>query len=182
MVRLLTTQNLPDDVASALGRLTKDKISLALAKTVEDLEDYIAKEAAKHNRAGFIVRSIGIRRLGPLSWEIYHDPRVAPHALFVHDGTKAHPILPKGATLENQKRISSEEYKKAHSYKGEGRLVHLERGSKMVLRWPSGVGGGTGFVFARQVNHPGYKGDPWMERAKAASHDIFARHIREALA
>lgn len=149
MVRLLTTQNLPDDVASALGRLTKDKISLALAKTVEDLEDYIAKEAAKHNRAGFIVRSIGIRRLGPLSWEIYHDPRVAPHALFVHDGTKAHTISPR---------------------------------RKKMLRWPSGVGGGTGFVFARQVNHPGYKGDPWMERAKAASYDIFSRHIREALA
>lgn len=40
---------------------------------------------------------------------------------------------------------------------------------KKALRWPSGAGGSTGFVFARFVNHPGYKGDPWLVRAGDAA-------------
>jgi len=37
--------------------------------------------------------------------------------------------------------------------------------TKKVLRWPSGQGGQTGFVFARFVRHPGYAGDPWLVAA-----------------
>jgi len=37
---------------------------------------------------------------------------------------------------------------------------------KKALRWPSGTGGGTKFVFAKRVHHPGYRGDPWMIRAR----------------
>lgn len=36
---------------------------------------------------------------------------------------------------------------------------------KKVLRWPSGQGGKTGFVFARFVRHPGYEGDAWLVKA-----------------
>ena len=32
---------------------------------------------------------------------------------------------------------------------------------KKVLRWPSG----GSFAFAKAVNHPGYKGDPWLVHA-----------------
>lgn len=44
---------------------------------------------------------------------------------------------------------------------------------KKVLRWPSGSGGNTGFVFARFVKHPGYKGDPWLVRAGDAAVSAF---------
>jgi hypothetical protein len=33
--------------------------------------------------------------------------------------------------------------------------------TKKALRWAQG----GAFQFAREVNHPGYRGDPWMIRA-----------------
>ena len=36
--------------------------------------------------------------------------------------------------------------------------------NKRALRWPAG---GGQFNFARRVNHPGYRGDPWMARTAA---------------
>lgn len=36
---------------------------------------------------------------------------------------------------------------------------------KKALRWPSGQGGQTGFVFAKWVKHPGYAGDAWLVKA-----------------
>ncbi len=36
---------------------------------------------------------------------------------------------------------------------------------KKALRWPSGQGGKTGFVFAKWAKHPGYAGDPWLVQA-----------------
>ena len=36
---------------------------------------------------------------------------------------------------------------------------------KKALRWPSGAGGKTGFVFAKWVRHPGYAGDAWLVQA-----------------
>lgn len=67
----------------------------ALDRTVVEVEDYVEAEAAKHNRTGKLVASIYKRRLGPLAWEVGHDPRVARHALFVHWGTRPHDIRPK---------------------------------------------------------------------------------------
>lgn len=39
---------------------------------------------------------------------------------------------------------------------------------KKALRWPSGQGGQTRFVFARWARHPGYAGDPWLVQAADA--------------
>lgn len=36
---------------------------------------------------------------------------------------------------------------------------------KKALRWPSGAGGKTGFVFAKWSKHPGYAGDSWLVKA-----------------
>ena len=47
-----------------------------------------------------------------------------------------------------------------------GSLPHIIRPrDKKALRWPSGQGGKTGFVFAKWVRHPGYAGDPWLVKA-----------------
>lgn len=68
----------------------------ALAATAVDAEVHIERDAARHNRTGALVRSIYKRRIdGGQAWELGHDPRVAPYALFVHWGTRAHLIKPR---------------------------------------------------------------------------------------
>jgi len=45
----------------------------------------------------------------------------------------------------------------------------IEPKNRKVLRFPVGSGGNTRFVFARRVNHPGYKGDDYMTPAANAA-------------
>lgn len=45
---------------------------------------------------------------------------------------------------------------------------------KKVLRWPSG----NGFMFAKFVNHPGYKGDPYMVKAMQNAPRYFEQIIK----
>lgn len=50
--------------------------------------------------------------------------------------------------------------------------------NRKALRWPAG----GRFVFAREVHHPGYKGDPWLVRAAARAPADFERHVEAHLA
>lgn len=81
-------------VREQLARLGRDATRQALAATAVQVEHYIEVEAAKHNQTGALVRSLYKRQSGD-AWEIGHDLRHAPHAVFVHFGTKAHVIRPK---------------------------------------------------------------------------------------
>ena len=121
----------------------------ALAETAEELEENVGEWAGRHTKpggTGALFRSIVARPLGDGSqWEIGHDLQVAPHALFVHWGTRPHKIKPK---------------------------------NKKMLRFP--VGGK--FAFAREVNHPGYHGDPWLAEQAAEAPKIFERRVNALLA
>lgn len=121
----------------------------ALAETAEEIEENVGEWAGRHTKpggTGALFRSIVARPLGDGSqWEIGHDLQVAPHALFVHWGTRPHKIKPK---------------------------------NKKMLRFP--VGGK--FAFAREVNHPGYRGDPWLAEQAAAAPKIFERRVNALLA
>lgn len=101
--------------------------------------------ADRHTKNGALIRSLKISPFAD-GWEIYHDLQVAPHALFVHWGTRKHPIPKPGKPMR-----------------------------KKALRWPTS----DGFAFAKHVNHPGYKGDPWLvqagEEAIAAFDHIVSR-------
>lgn len=70
----------------------------ALDATAEEAEAYVEGQAGKHRSkgpgGGALVRSIFKRRI-PDGWEIGHDLQVAPHALWVHWGSKPHLIKPK---------------------------------------------------------------------------------------
>lgn len=136
---------------------------LALDRTAEEVEEYIEQEAGKHSKTGRLFASIYKRRTAD-GWELGHDLQVAKHALFVHWGAKPHPIFPKGASLSTQQALAGK--------------FGVPKGKKLVLRWP--VGGA--FRFARFVNHPGYKGDPWLTRAAALAPQIFQRHVSALLA
>lgn len=67
---------------------------LALAATAEEIEDFVAGEAAKHNKTGALVQSTYLRRAGE-DFDIGHDGQRAPYAKFVHWGAPAHDIKPK---------------------------------------------------------------------------------------
>lgn len=53
----------------------------------------------------------------------------------------------------------------------------IEPKNKKALRWA----GPAGFRFARGVNHPGYKGDPWLVRAAREAPRHFERHVAQLL-
>lgn len=123
----------------------------ALAATAVDVERYIEGQAAKHNGKGDLVRSIYKRREGQ-AWEIGHDPRVAPHALFVHWGTG----------LWGPKRAK----------------YPIKPRNKKALRWPAG----GAFKFSKGVMHPGIPPDLWLVRAARQAPLDFARHVERQLA
>lgn len=89
--------------------------------------DAAYRDANSHSKSGKLTQSLFNRAI-PNGREVGHDPTIAPHALFVHFGTRPHKIRPK---------------------------------DKKALRWA----GPNGFIFAREVNHPGYRGDPYLNRA-----------------
>ena len=115
----------------------------ARKKTGDKIFDLLYAAADKHTRAsrpadryspgvigGALIRSLKQKvTFATGSYGIYHDLRIAPHAIFVHWGTRAHPIPKPGRPMR-----------------------------KKALRFP--VGGA--FAFAKSVNHPGYRGDPYF--------------------
>lgn len=66
----------------------------ALAVVAEEVETFVEGEAGKHNKRGALVQSVYLRRAGE-SFDVGHDGQRAPHALWVHWGTKPHDIKPK---------------------------------------------------------------------------------------
>ena len=101
--------------------------------------DEAQRGAGRHNKPGGTGRlwaSLYNRPI-PKGREVGHDPTIAKHAVFVQLGTPPHEIKPKNdVSPKNSKR-------------------------KAALRW---VGGG-GYIFARVVKHPGYRGDAYLINA-----------------
>lgn len=118
-------------------------IDQALRQTADYVFDEAYRAADKHTKTGALIQSLKVE-FSPGAARIFHDPQRAPHAAFLHDGTKPHIIRPK---------------------------------NRKALRWPSG----GGFAFAKQVNHPGYKGDPYFARIKPTVPAIFKRFLEAAL-
>lgn len=48
---------------------------------------------------------------------------------------------------------------------------------RKILRWP----GAGGFIFARFVRHPGYKGDPWLAHAADQAVREFDRIVAQSM-
>jgi len=97
---------------------------------VDGAQAELARQGAdKHFKTGALVESLGHGpKQIPGGWEIGHNRQRAPHAAFVHWGTRPHVIKPS---------------------------------KRKALRWVAG----NGFAFAKTVNHPGYKGDPYLTNA-----------------
>lgn len=173
---MMLTSNLAgtEAIRAKLLKIGDTLAKRALAETAEEIEGNVGDWAGRHTKpggTGALFRSIVARPLGDGSqWEIGHDLQVAPHALFVHWGTKAHIIRPK-------KQGATTQHVKAHLRKGAHVKAH-DRTGKHMLRFPMG----GKFAFAGEVHHPGYKGDPWLAEQAAEAPRIFERRVNALLA
>src|SRR5574337_395345 len=119
-----------DAVEKHLLELPQKVERAVLGKMADFIFNKAYEGADRHTKSGALIHSLYNRPI-PGGREIGHDPRIAPHAIFVHWGTRPHVIRPR---------------------------------NKKVLRFQPG---GGPFVFARKVQHPGYKGDAWLATAAA---------------
>lgn len=78
----------------------------SFARLVPELQDQVLRGGAQaafdsaqggadaHTRTGALARSLRLRSIND-GFEVFHDRQMAPHALFVHWGTRAHEIRPR---------------------------------------------------------------------------------------
>lgn len=112
-------------VKKAFAQLNEAAQRGVILKVSQQAFNYAQDQADTHTKTGALARSTYIKSIEG-GYAIGHDERMAPHAKFVHWGTKPHTIKPK---------------------------------DKKALRWAKG----GKFAFAKVVNHPGYKGHPWLD-------------------
>lgn len=74
---------------------------------------------------------------------------------------------------QNARRVGHDKNRAPHaSLVIQGTIPHfIPPKNKKALRWPV-AGGAGGFAFSKGHDHPGYKGDPYMDKAAA---DAFAK-------
>lgn len=158
-----------EDVRRQFERLDALAQGDALKVTAQRTYEFVQESADKHTKTGELARSVNMRREKD-GWFIGHDPGPV-YMLFVHWGTRPHPIYPKGASLATQRELWGRDAN------GKGRFRPMPGGRRLVLRWA--VGGK--YVFAQRVNHPGYRGDPYFVRAAARIPQLFAAEVEKRL-
>lgn len=82
-------------IRRSLLRFVPDLSAEVTRETAGQLLAGAQRSADKHTKTGALVRSLKLRRLANGQREVYHDLHEAPHALFVHWGTRPHVIRPK---------------------------------------------------------------------------------------
>ena len=149
-----------DAANHSIVSLTPTMASTVLKQMSQIAFDQMQDGAKTHNKSGNLFASVYNRSTGQMRREVGHDPQRAPHAIFVVFGTKPHVIRPKGATLETQRELFGKNGTQ-RSLTADGKLKPMPGGRKLVLRWAAG----GKFIFSQWVNHPGYQGDNYMQRA-----------------
>ena len=164
-----------DALKGQLLELPKKLEASVLRQMAQIAYDKAQEGAGRHSKKGKLFASIYNRRI-PHGREVGHDPQMAPHALFVNFGTKAHVIRPKGASLATQRELYGFDGTQ-RKLTAAGKLKAMPGGRKLVLRWS----GGDKFHFAQYVNHPGYRGDNYMQAAADAAITQFATIVNAAM-
>ncbi|MCP4700147.1 MAG: hypothetical protein GY862_25335 [Gammaproteobacteria bacterium] len=165
-----------DRVQKALLALPDELRDKALAKLAQKAFDSAQAQVDTHTKSpsSALAQSLHIQPMDDGGWEIGHDLQAAPHASFVHWGTPPHVIKPRNkgprsSTVNAHTRISKN---------GKPYTVgkHTRTITKSWLRWAKG----GSFVFSSEgVNHPGYRGDPWLVDAAKEAADEFDKIVRE---
>ena len=79
---------------SSIQALPAEVQRLVILRLSQIAFDSAQKYAGRHTKTGALFRSTYNRAI-PGGREVGHDPKLAPHAAFVHWGTKPHKIRPK---------------------------------------------------------------------------------------
>lgn len=125
-----------DAANHSIVSLTPTMASTVLKRMSQIAFDQMQSGAGKHSKSGNLFASVYNRITGPMSREVGHDP--ARLTVNWNGGTNRAIFVLFGT-----------------------RPHVIRPRNKKVLRWPSG----GAFAFAKQVNHPGYSGDNYMQRA-----------------
>ncbi len=114
-----------EEIQKTFSKLDKDFARELLKEVTQISFEKAKKQASTHNVTGEMEMKM-FQRVNKKSAVI---GSTAPHAIFVHFGTRPHKIFPK---------------------------------DKKALRWASGS---RWFFSTKPINHPGYKGDPFIHNA-----------------
>lgn len=162
-----------DAIRKRLADIADRTAFRALAATAEDAQDYIERAAAKHHRDGDLEKSVYLRRIGPMAFDVGHDQQLAPYAKHVIWGSKAHEIRARN--------------RQALSYAKDG-IVWFWFGPKpkaeqaRIRAWVRVKRGANARVMFRWPKHPGYSGDNWLQRAADQAPRDFEQHVMRQLA
>lgn len=145
----------------------RDHLRIAVKSSTVDVQREARKtHRFKSNSTGkgaFAEKSVTVEFPDEMTGRVFLNTAVAQHVAFIHNGTRPHPILPKNASLATQKANAGK--------------FKLEKGSRLVLRWATP---GGKFAFARHVNHPGTKADPFLYAALEARQESIQAKMDKA--
>ena len=84
-----------DAIRDTFKRLVPEVRQQVLNGMAQVAFDTAQQQADTHTKTGALARSLRLRPEGDSAWIIDHDLQHAPHAVFVHWGTRPHVIRPK---------------------------------------------------------------------------------------
>ena len=126
---------------------TRRHLRIAVKESAEEVKEQAQKVHKFTSRTGGLENSVTTGFHEPMTGVVSLGPEIGPKQPYlaaIHNGSKPHPIFPKNANLTTQRSLAGK--------------FGVPKGSRLVLRFP--IGGG--FAFARFVNHPGTKPDPFL--------------------
>jgi hypothetical protein len=159
------------EITPALGPIQRGMLNLVpglMPALVRELAQQALQQAQtaadRHTKTGALVRSLKLKPQADGGWLMGHDLQMAPHALFVHWGTRPHEIRARN--------------KQALRFVWRDGLFHYWWGPKspqekaQILRWMRQKAPGSVAHF-RWPHHPGYRGDPYLERTRLSMRTAF---------
>ena len=72
------------------------RLRQAIRASAREVQEEAQRTHRFTSRTGQLERAIDVRMIGDKTAEVYIDNNVAPYGPFVHEGTRAHEIFPKG--------------------------------------------------------------------------------------
>jgi hypothetical protein len=153
----------------------KRELGKLLKEIKEDARQHVHRH---HHITGALERSI---QVGPIKTTaggqrlvgtVKAGSRLAPYAWYVHEGAKPHRMPKEGDSMGKGSMRFWMPEKPSRTYTVKARQAYYAagpRGGKIKLfrdvTKTVTVGGGPGVGDTKRVNHPGYKGDPFLNRA-----------------
>ena len=84
-----------EEVQETFKRLVPEVQQKVMRGLAQVAFDSAQRQVDTHTQTGALARSLFLRPEGESAWIIGHDQQHAPHAVFVHWGTRPHVIRPK---------------------------------------------------------------------------------------